>query len=157
MPPIFYPDINGNRTSFCSIELGFTGIPVKGIKSINYREKHDIPAIYGTSAKPIGRTRGRVSFEGDIEFYQAEWNSLLPFLTLAGAFGFAELSRVLTIVYAEKLSPQHTVTDVIVGARLNSPDSSNSEGTEASTIKCSISMMDIKWAKGFQGLRNFPI
>lgn len=159
MPPFppRYPDVNGIRTSYASIELAFNGgYKLKGIKSINFRQPHTVPKIWGTSAKPIGRTRGQEDSDGDIEFYQQEFDFMLPILSRAGVFGFSETGNLITVSYAELLSPEVTVTRALVGTRLISPDSSNSEGPEASTVKCSLSIMDIVWGEGFQAMRSRP-
>lgn len=153
MPPL-YPDVNGNRTAYCSIELGINGNIAKGVKEINYKEMHDIPKMRGTSAKPQGRGRGTVDFEGDITFYQADWKGLLFLLTRGGTVGFAELSHALTVSYAELLSPADTVTDRLVSVRIHSPEVSMSEGADLATVKCGLSIMDIRWANAFQGLRT---
>jgi hypothetical protein len=151
--PILYPDVNGNRTSYCSIVFGIDGAPIKGVKSINYRETHEIPKIRGTSPKPIGRTRGSSDFEGDIELYQAEWNAILPLLTKGGIFGFAEPSFTVTVSYAELGRPADLVNDKLVGVRFHSPDVANTEGTDAVVVKVGMSIMDITWSKQFKGLR----
>ena len=153
MPDPIYPDVNGVRTSYCSIELGVDGLKLQGITSINYRETAEIPKIYGTSAKPLGRPRGRVDFEGDIEMFRAEWNQLLVKLTRNGTVGFMELAWPITVTYSEALAPDDTVTDRLVGARFHSPDAPNAEGAEATKIKVSLSLMDIRWANKYQSLR----
>jgi hypothetical protein len=152
MPPI-YPDRNGNRTSYCSIEFGVNGTPIKGVKSINYKETLEIKKIKGTSAKPIGRNRGTSDFEGDIELYQAEWLALLPILTLGGTVGFSELSHTVTVVYAELLSPGDTVIDRIQGVRFCPPEVANSEGGDLATYKVPLDIMDIVWANKYRSLR----
>jgi hypothetical protein len=152
-----YPDVNGVRTSYCSIELAVNGIRLKGVRSINYRETHEVPKIRGTSSHPIGRTRGIVDFEGDIELYQADWLALLPTLTLVGTVGFAEIAHTVSVMYAELLSPQDTVLDTLVGVRFLAPESSGSEGADAQMIKLTLSIMDILWARGvYRGLRARP-
>jgi hypothetical protein len=153
----FYPDVNGVRTSYCSIEFAVNGRRIKGVRSINYRESHEIPKIRGTGSHPMGRTRGVVDFDGDLEIYQADWLELLHFLTLGGTVGFAELSNVITVTYAELASPQDTVVDTLRGVRIHSPDSSASEGAEAQVIKLSLSIMDILWGRlVYRGLRARP-
>lgn len=149
-----YPDVNGVRTSYCSIEFGLDGIPAIGVDSINYRDTHEIGKIRGSSASPIGRTRGNGDAEGDITIYQAEWNSIfLPKLTRGGAFGYAELAWPVKIVYAELLSPDDTVTDRLEGVRLTAADIANAQGTDATKIKLTMNIMKIFWSKLYVGLR----
>jgi len=154
-----FPDINGTKTSYCSVELGIDGTRIKGVKSLNYRESHDIGMIRGLSSHPIGRTRGMVSFEGDIELYQADWLTLLPILTVAGKFGFAELAHTIFSTYAEVVaSPTETVQDILEGVRFHSPESGvASDSGDAQVVKLSMSIMNIRWGRGvFQGLRHRP-
>lgn len=149
------PDVNGMRTSYCSIELGIDGIPVIGVDSINYRDTHEIGKIRGTSALPIGRTKGNGDAEGDITVYQADWNAiLLPKLTLGGSVGFAELAWPVKIVYAEQLNPQDTVTDRLVGVRFTAPDIANAQGTDATKVKLTLNIMQIVWSNLYVGLRR---
>jgi hypothetical protein len=153
MPPI-YPDVNGNRTAYCSIELGINGNITKGVKSINYKEMLEIPKMRGTSAKPQGRGRGTVDFEGDIEFYQADWNALLFLLSRGGTIGFSELGHLISVTHAEAISPGDTVVDRLVSARLHSPEVALSEGGDLTTVKVTLSIMDIIWSNKFKGLRT---
>lgn len=154
--PPRYPDVNGIRTSYCSIELVIQLIQLKGVKSINWRDPTTIPKIWGTSATPIGRTRGQNDPDGDIEFYQQEFDFMLPVLSRAGIFGFSETSNVIQVSYAELLSPEATVSRTLIGARVHSPESTNQEGTDATAIKCGLSLMGVVWGKGFQSLRHRP-
>lgn len=157
MPVPAFPDVNGVKTSYCSIELVLRGVRLKGVKSINYRESHEIGKIRGISSHPIGRTRGMVDFEGDIELYHSEWLMLLPILTNGGLVGFAEVSSPVSITYSElPVAPAYeTVQDILEGVRLHSPESSAAEGVEAQVIKLSMSIMNILWGRGVhQGLRT---
>lgn len=153
MPGIVYPDINGVRTSFCSIEFGVEAIRLTGVKALNYRTTHDIPKVRGTSSKALGRVRGEEECEGDIEIYQADWKKLLPVLTVAGAFGFAERSVPCRVVYAELLSPLDIQTDILMGVRIHSADNANSQGPDALTVKLGLSIMDIIYDGKYFGLR----
>jgi hypothetical protein len=155
MPPI-YPDINGNRVSFCDVRLGVNGFSLRGIKSFNYDEEHTIPEIYGTSSDPIGRTRGQRKWSGEIEWYKEEWKAMLVVLTRGGLFGFAEVSNAISISYATLLSPLDTETDTLVGVRIHSPKKSGAEGAEALTVKTSLSIMRVLHSGPFEGLRNLP-
>ena len=154
-----FPDINGVKTSYCSLELGLDGVRLKGVKSLNYRESLEIGMIRGLSSHPIGRTRGQVEFEGDIEIYQADWLTLLPILTVAGKFGFSELAHTLFCTYAEIVaSPTEVTQDIIEGVRIHSPENSvAADSADAQIVKLSLSIMNIRWGRGvFQGLRHRP-
>lgn len=150
-----YPDVNGHRTSYCSIELGVAGqLPIAGVKSINYREMPEVGKIRGTNVKPMGRTRGQVDFEGDIEFYQREWRNLMPVLSQLGLFGFSEVSYPVTVVYAEEASPLDIVIDELIGVRFMGPENAHAEGPDALVVKLTLNIMDLIH-NGFQGIKTF--
>lgn len=140
-----YPDVNGVRVSYCSIELDIDGTKLKGVRSINYKETTEIPKIRGLSAKPIGRTRGNSDFEGDIELYREEWDELVAKLSQNGAVGFSETSWPVSITYAEPSDLSKTVTDRLIGVRFHSPEIANSESADATVVKVMLSIMDIAW------------
>lgn len=151
--PLLYPDVNNARTSYCSIEFGFPGRLIPGIKSINYKDNGEIPKIMGTNAVPIGRVRGKADAEGDVEFYQKEWDSLLPILTQGGLVGYMEIAWPITVTYAEPSNLIDTRTDKLVGVRFFGAEKSNSEGTDALTVKLQMSIMRIQWHGRFVALR----
>ncbi len=148
-----YPDVNGVRTAYCSIEVGIAGFFLKGVKSLNYKDNGEIPKIFGTSPIPIGRTRGQNDSEGDIEFYQEEWDEMLPLLTLAGSIGYMEGIWPISVTYAEPSQMAKTKTDQLVGVRFMSAERSNAEGTDALTVKLSLSIMRIVWHTKFVAMR----
>jgi hypothetical protein len=140
----FYPDINGIRTSFVSLFCGVDALPLIGIKSINYRVTHERAKIRGTSAHPIGRTRGQVDYEGDIEVYQAEWYKfLLPRLSNLGLVGYSETSHTVTCAWAEEASPLDIVQDTLVGVMFDADDIAAAEGPDAATVKATMNIMRI--------------
>jgi hypothetical protein len=153
--PIF-PEVNGHRTSYCSIELGIAGQPpISGVKSISYDENPEVGKMFGTNVKPTGRTRGKVDFEGSIEFYQRDWRNLMPILSMGGLFGFSEVAFPLTVIYAEEHSPQDLVADELVGVRFLGPKNNHSEGgADALVVSVTLNIMDILHS-GFQGLKTF--
>lgn len=149
---ISYPEINGVRTSYCSISFGIESISVVGVKEINYEETDTITAIRGTSRKPIGRTAGTAEFKGSVVFYQKEFNKIIlpKLIAIAGTQGhrpnaWAMASAPLLISYSEEASPEDTVVDTLVGARIHTPKVSHAEGTDALVVSCEISLMDILW------------
>lgn len=153
-PPLSYPDINGVRTSFVSVQWGLETIPVVGLKEINYEETQDIPEIMGTSGEAIGRPRGTVKRTGSIVAYQKEWaHQILPKISMAGAKGFSVTAWPVVIAYAEAESPDDTVVDTLVGVRHHSPKNTHSEGPDALVVTISLSIMRIKW-NGYEALRG---
>jgi hypothetical protein len=146
--------VNGVETSYCSIELMVSGLRIKKVKSINYKDTGDIPKIRGTSATPVGRTRGTSDAEGDIEIYRSEMDLLLPLLTLAGAVGYMESSHVIGVTFAELMQLPKTRTDMLEGVRFFGLDAANTEGGDAATVKFGLSIMNIQWHGLYQALRR---
>jgi len=161
MIPLLYPDVNGARVSYSSIEFGMAGVRIPGIKSISYKETADIPKQWGTSRKPIGRTAGKFDFEGDVEFYAAEFQQAITALGALGVVGFSEIGIPISVTYAELISPETIATDILIGVRLHSPERSHSEGPDALTVKMTMSIMDIQWGGVggdlLQGTRSLPL
>jgi hypothetical protein len=142
-----YPLINGYEPSFASIEVQLAGSglvrPLPGIKAINYNDKTARAKIFGHSVSPQGRTRGQVTPSGSIEFYKRQWGTTSALLSGGGAWGISERSWIITVLYAEVgMTPTR---DVLEGVSIISPDSSNSEGTDASVVKCELDLMLILW------------
>jgi hypothetical protein len=149
-----YPDINGARTSYASITFGVAERTILGIKALNYKDTGEIPKIRGTSGLPVGRTRGTADHEGDVEFYQEEWDELLPILTGGGVWGYMERSWPLRVCYSEISQPEKTVLDILVGVRFFGAEKSNSEGNDALTVKVNLSIMEILWNGRYAALRS---
>lgn len=148
-----YPDVNGVRTSYCSIELGLQNRPIPGAKSINYEDSGTIGHVKGTSANIIGRTRGDNESKGDLELYQEEWDEMLPILTRGGAVGYMELSWPMTVCYAEAANLFKTKTDHLVGVRFHSFKKANGESTDGLVVSVQLDIMRIKWHGKFVAVR----
>lgn len=149
---ISYPEINGVRTSFCSMTFGIESIPIVGVKEVNYEETDTITQIRGSSRQPIGRSAGYATYKGSVVFYQKEfYKIILPKLVaIAAAQGhragaWAMASHLIAISYTEEASPDDTVLDEIVGARIHSPKNAHSEGGDVLVVSCDIDIMGIRW------------
>lgn len=140
---ISYPFINGHRYSWASIEVRILDRIFFGFSSINYSGTLEPADVYGTGSKKIGRTRGRETFDGSMEMYRLEFENLkIALAALNNSQGFGEVPFDIIVAYAET---GVVVTDTIIGARIVTPGSDNSEGTDASVISCDLSIMDILW------------
>lgn len=139
--PISYPQINGHRFAFASIELFMNGLPLPalGIKSINYAQSLEPGDVYGSRPQKIGRTRGKQDASCDFEMYRLEWENLKTTLGAAG-IGYGEQPFDITVVWSElPFSP--VITDAIIGVRITKAEFSNTEGTDASTVKLTGNVM----------------
>jgi hypothetical protein len=150
------PDINGNRTAYCDIQFGVAAARLKGVNSLDYGDNHDIPKVKGMASRAIGRTQGTEDPDGEMEILQAEWNLLLPILTVGGTFGYAQLAWPVTVSYATVLNPLDTITDYLDGVRFHSTRVSPTQSTDAVAYKVKLSIMQIRFNSLFVGIKDFP-
>lgn len=71
------PLINGVSYSWSSISLVLFGVPVAGIKSIEFKRKQAKTNNYGAGQKPVSRGYGKIEFEGSIEIFLDEWKKVI--------------------------------------------------------------------------------
>lgn len=134
-----YPLINGHTYSFASITLKVDDVPYLGISRVDYNESVESVAIYGSNPARLGRTVGKRKMTAEVEIQRREWNQLLPQLGV----NFSRQAVQITVQYAEG-ETQPVITDSIEGYVVG-VDASNSEGTDASTVKLTLDPTDILW------------
>jgi hypothetical protein len=139
MADVQYPLINGVFHEWSSVEFKIKGKVYRRVKSINYQEELKPTKVYGTSADPIGRTRGMREAEGDVEVYLDEFRQIVADV---GA-GFGELVFDVTVSYSE--TAVSTVTDHLIGCRFEQVGASQSQSADALTRKLKLSTLSIKW------------
>lgn len=137
-PQLSYPLVNGNRFDFTSIEILIEGIPFRGVKSINYEDGTDGAKQYGTSARPLGRTRGKYDPSGSLEIFKEEANAIRLLL----GNGWGEVSLTIVVAYAELAVSVPTV-DKLFGCRVRKAADAHSQGAEGLTEKWDLDIMDI--------------
>jgi len=147
-PPINYPDINGIRYDFSSIEFGVSPIfaPIVGIQAINYEDTLDPGEIRGTSPQVIGRTRGKYDAKADIVCYVAERELIfaaVAALATTSLIGYREQPFDITVSYSDYLQPN--IVDNIVGNRIKKPSSAHKTGQEGLMTKIELHTMYILW------------
>lgn len=133
--PITYPQINGNRYDFSSVQITVAGLKIFGVKSINYKGALDPGEVRGNHAQIIGSTRGKYTAEGSIEIYKLEFSEMvrvLGFLQL----GFMEVRFDVDVHYNEP--GQDVITDKLRAVRIKSHEDSPAEGNDPSTTKCDL-------------------
>ena len=136
-PPIQYPNVNGVRHSFASIELKLAGQVFIGFKSIEYTRTRERGIVQGNHPDPLGKTRGKNTYKGSVELYLAEWN---VFQKQLGA-GYGDKLFSLLVTYGE--NGFDTITDEINGCSMDSTEGGGSEGTDPSTRKFDLSPLKI--------------
>lgn len=141
-----YPDINGIRYDFSSIEFGIGPItvPVLGIQAIDYKYSLKPGAVKGTSPAKLGRTRGAYESDCTITPYKGEEELILGAVEAFGStlgLAFMETPFDIQVVYSDYLQPP--ITDHIVGCRIMEVTQSHKSGQEGLISKIALDTMYI--------------
>lgn len=136
--PVSYPQINGFRLSFASIEATFNGSKILGFRSLSYNDGLEIGKVFGAASQKLGTTAGKNDPTGSFEMYMEEGSLLLA--TLGDGYGKKQFSIVAT--FAESpVSPPIRVD--LLGCRITAVNESHSEGTDALIYSFDIDIMQI--------------
>lgn len=128
--PIAYPLINGCRHSFASIVLKIDGQEFSGFKSITYARHRERAIVPGANPDPLGKTRGKNTYECEIEIYHAEFKAFV--LEHFGS-GYGDKFFAIEVSYGENGFPVQT--DRILGNTIDDTEGGGTEGTDALTRK----------------------
>lgn len=145
--PLTIPLINGVRHSFTSIELKIKDQIFIGVTSINYSRTRSRELVRGTSADPLGKTRGDNEYSATIELYLAEFHLLMQQL---GA-GYGDVSFNVYVTYGE--NGFDTITDEIIGCTLDTTEADASQGPDPLTRSFDLNPIKIKFG-GLDDLEN---
>ena len=150
LPVLQYSQVNGAKYSFCSLEfkLGAVGLgPFQisgGVKSINYKDNHEIGDVWGNASTLQGATRGRNKSTGDIELFADAMDALLDYISFGAARGYSETRFTFTVGYGEGAGL--VTSDILPNVRFHSMEIGASEGVEAITKKLQMHMIgQIGW------------
>jgi hypothetical protein len=84
------------------------------------------------------------------------WDQAVIVLSGNGLYGFSERSYTVNVSYSE--TGYGTISDVLTGVRVHSPDLTNSEGTDALTVKCELDILNpILWNGMAGALTRAPL
>lgn len=149
MATISYPLQNGDYHSFASVELKVTSGPAAGqifpgVKTVNAKDSLTPTKVRGAASEPLGRTRGDYDAEGDMEMFVQQGHQFLQAL----GPGYKQITFDISITFSE--ANLDTVQHQLLGCRIQEVDSSNSAGTDASTLKFTLNIMKIL----FDGLES---
>lgn len=154
--------INGNRYSFTNISVvtanfmvgaAITGIGAeqpKGVfKSINYDAMQDPGIVQGNQISIVGRTTGYGTGTGSFEMLVSELDDFFAQLTGSGVFPIMSVDFDLIVAYS--VNDIDVRTDVLRGCRITKIGSANSQGNDASTKSCDLSIAQLE----FNGVAAF--
>jgi len=133
-----YPQVNGNRYSWASVEIAIGSLRFKGFKGIEYSNNLEPGEVRGTGPQKLGRTRGDLKPEASFEIYKQEYYLLIAALAVNGA-GFMETEFGIVVSYSDRNQP--IITDEIIGCRIKKPAHSGSQGTDAMVVKVDLDIM----------------
>lgn len=131
---IEYPQINGFRPSWASIEIVINGKRYAGVKSINWKGGGEPGAVAGTGQVDIGRTRGKYKASGDMEIYLDEFEDIIKEL------GNGWQNKPIDIDTQWSEEGRATTHVQLRSVLLSEDDWSNADGTDASAVKLTLSM-----------------
>ena len=132
-----YPQINGIAYGWAEVVLNVAGMPIRGVKAINYSESVERGKVRGTSQRKLALTSGEHDAEGDIELYQADWYDLLNAL----GDGYMMAVFAISVSYDNR---QAVHTDELVGVRIKKVGNAHAQGNEPLTIKLDLDIMRLK-------------
>lgn len=137
------PLVNGFLYSFASIEAKLGGKRFIGFKEINYKSKRDRGKLHGAASQMLGRTRGKHTSDTSFALYRASWQEFIDFL-MEGQTRFVGICDVffeIVVTFAEEGAP--TLTDELKNCTIDEIDCGNSDGTDPSMIKNSLTVQRI--------------
>ncbi len=136
--PIPYAIINGARASFTSLVYKIDGQEFAGFKSVTMNRKRERGTAYGANPDPLGKTRGKNSYEHKLEPYVAEWKAFL-----LDHFGAGYGDRFFTCELTITENGFDTQTHLAQGCTIDSSELSFSEGTDALSVPVDFSPVKI--------------
>lgn len=66
------PLINGRAYDFTQITVSLLGVPLAGVKTLNYTEEQEKTNNFGTGNRPVSRGKGPIDASGSIELSKNE-------------------------------------------------------------------------------------
>lgn len=133
MPTISYPDNDGVKFDFTSIELDIAGTKFVGVTTVSYSDELEPGPVRASYAHELGATRGEYSAEASMTVLKEEMPNLLALLSDAEKKGFGEKFFTATVQYSETGKPVQT--DTLEGVRIKKLDNDHQTGPDALVVK----------------------
>ena len=132
--------INGRLYGWGDIVINIGGVPVAGVRGIEYGEAQEKVNVYGAGRQPIGRGYGRVACEGSITL---EGSTVIALQDRAPA---GQLHRIapfsITVIYQPETGP--IVRDVLRNAEFTNNPTSWTEGDMTRDVQLTLIIGSIK-------------
>ena len=137
-----YPLIKGKRVDWSSVELSLKlndGAPVspgRGITGLDWNISRSGAYVYGQGAKPVGQTRGQMSYSASVTLLKEEWQFVKQ--QFGDGYGEAAIDIVATWLdggFESKVE--------IIGATILDEGESASAGGDAPEITLELLPADI--------------
>lgn len=133
--------VDRTRFEFASLDITIAGaLRALGFQSISYSDTLTPTKVRGTSAQPIGRTRGEYDAEGSLTLLKKDADELRAVL----GQGFMEKVFQITVAYAENAG-DGVVVDRLIDCRIRGNSNDHSQGTDALTETLELDVMRIMW------------
>ena len=129
MTDINYPEINGCRYDFSSIECDANGVVLKGYEGISYSDKCEPGEARGTHQQALGDTPGEYSAEGSLEMFKLEHQALIESL------GNGYMRRKFNIMVSYGNDGDPLLTDELLGCRIKSGEDGHQKGSDPLKVK----------------------
>lgn len=135
------PLINGRSYGWSDIVCSPGGVPVFGIKSINYQERQEIDNVYGAGSRPVSRGEGRITYEGSLTLSMEE----LEKLQAASPTGRIQEIPAFPIVVSFQPTTGQIVNHVLKFCRFKNNGRQVNEGDMDISQQIDLTIGDIQW------------
>lgn len=133
-----YPNINGVRHEWSSVEIKLGEQIYLGVAEVKYSDTLKGTKLYGTHPQAIGRTRGQYECEASIVMYLEEADHFREAL----GDGYKEVPFDIVVSYTED---EKTIVDEIIGAKITKDEGGGAKGADGLTCPWELDPMFILW------------
>lgn len=133
-----YPAINGQKHTFADVIIKAAGADRRGITSCDYKVKRGMTDVHGTGPNRLGVALGKVSNEGSIEMYRADFQQLIDAL----GDGYMSIPFQIVVIYRSRIGAP-LVRDTLNGVRISESNPSGQEGDDPIKVKVTLNVGEV--------------